>query len=266
MHTWNVGDFARILKDGETEYVRVKSLENDVLEATSQTTWETAVYDPETLEYIPPFLIDAELVKKLMRMEVPYSAIYGEAKPFDNARSSAPVQITLEDLRQAILAYVASGMSEVQFADEWFWPLLDVLYLDIGLDEAQNDPKAAFRGPLDFFTEYEAFAGAWSDLGALARGYEVDLHLTLQDIDLFLTNRHKPVKDRDFPVWVKRNFLHTWLRPDMKPRADETIQFLTQRFMNELLAVEDPFAMEVMAKAQEAAKAAAEAATEATPS
>ena len=157
-------------------------------------------------------------------------------------------------------------MREVQFADEWFWPLWDVLYLDIGLDEAQNDPKAAFRGPLDFFTEYEAFAGAWSDLGALARGYEVDLHLTLQDIDLFLTNRHKPVKDRDFPVWVKRNFLHTWLRPDMKPRADETIQFLTQRFMTELLAVEDPFAMEVMAKAQEAAKAAAEAATEATPS
>ena len=94
----------------------------------------------------------------------------------------------------------------------------------------------------------------------------MDLHLTLQDIDLFLTNRHKPVKDRDFPVWVKRNFLRTWLRPDMKPRADETIQFLTQRFMNELLAVEDPFAMEVMAKAQEAAKAAAEAATEATPS
>ena len=79
MHTWNVGDFARIIKDGEPEYVRVKTLENDVMEATSQTTWETAVYDPATLEYIPPYLIDAELVKKLMRMEIPYSAIYGDA-------------------------------------------------------------------------------------------------------------------------------------------------------------------------------------------
>ena len=68
MHTWNVGDFARILKDGEPESVRIKSLENDVMEATSQTTWETAVYDPETLEYIPPYLIDVELVKKLLRM------------------------------------------------------------------------------------------------------------------------------------------------------------------------------------------------------
>ena len=266
MHTWNVGDFARIIKAGETEYVRVKSLENDVLEATSQTTWETTAYDPETLEYIPPFLIDAELVKKLMRMEVPYSAIYGDAKPFDNARSSAPVQITLEDLRQAILAYLASGMNETQFADEWFWPLWDVLYLDIGLDAAQNDPKAAFRSPHDFFTEYEAFAGAWSDLGALARGYEVDLHLTLQDIELFLANRHKPLKDRDFPAWVKRSFLRSWLRPEMKPRADETIQFLTQRFMNELIAQEDSFALEIMAKAQEAAKAAAEAAAENEPS
>jgi len=46
----------------------------------------------------------------------------------------------------------------------------------------------------------------------------------------------------------------------MKPMADETIQMLTQRFMNELLAQEDSFAMEIMAKAQEAAKAAAEAA------
>ena len=260
MHTWNVGDFARIIKEGEAEYVRVKSLENDVMEATSQTTWETAVYDPATLEYIPPYLIDAELVKKLMRMEVPYSAIYGDAKPFDNARSSAPVQITLEDLRQAILAFLASGMDEVQFADEWFWPLWDVLYLDIGLDAAQTDPKAAFRGPHEFFTEYEAFAGAWSDLGALARGYEVDLHLTLQDIELFLANRHKPLEKRDFPAWVKRSFLRSWLRPEMKPMADETIQMLTQRFMNELLAQEDSFAMEIMAKAQEAAKAAAEAA------
>ena len=76
MHTWNVGDFARIIKEGETEYVRVKSLENDVMEATSQTTWETAVYDPATLEYIPPYLIDAELVKKLMRMEVPGDRLY----------------------------------------------------------------------------------------------------------------------------------------------------------------------------------------------
>lgn len=266
MHTWNVGDFARILKDGETEYVRVKSLENDVMEATSQTTWETAVYDPETLEYIPPYLIDVELVKKLLRMEVPYSAIYGDAKPFDNARSSAPVQITLEDLHQAILAYLASGMNEVQFADEWFWPLWDVLYLDIGLDAAQTDPKAAFRSPHDFFTEYEAFAGAWSDLGALARGYEVDLHLTLQDIELFLANRHKPLKDRDFPAWVKRSFLRSWLRPEAKPRADETIQFLTQRFMNELIAQKDSFALEIMAKAQEAAKEAAAKAAENTPS
>ena len=69
MHTWNVGDFARIIKDGEPEYVRVKTLENDVMEATSQTTWETAVYDPATLEYIPPYQIDVELVKKLIRME-----------------------------------------------------------------------------------------------------------------------------------------------------------------------------------------------------
>ena len=103
MHTWSVGDFARIIKDGEPEYVRVKTLENDVMEATSQTTWETAVYDPATLEYIPPYQIDVELVKKLIRMEVPYSAIYGDAKPFDNARSSAPVQITLEDLHNAIM-------------------------------------------------------------------------------------------------------------------------------------------------------------------
>lgn len=264
MHTWNVGDFAH-LKDNETEYVRVKSLENDVLEATSQTTWEDAPYDPEALEYIPPCQIDAELVKKLLRMEVPYSAICGDATPFDNARASAPVQITLADLRQAILAYLASGMDAAQFADEWFWPLWDILYLDIGLDAAQNDPKAAFRGPYDFFTEYEAFAGAWSDLGALARGYEVDLHVTLSDIDLFLAEKNKPVKEREFPAWVKRSFLRSWLRPEMKPRADETIQFLTQRFLNELLAQEDPFAMELVSKAQEAAKAAAEAAAEDQP-
>lgn len=257
MHTWNVGDFAH-LKDNETEYVRVKSLENDVLEATSQTTWETAAYDPETLVYIPPATIDVELVKKLLRMEVPYSAIYGEAKPFDNARSSAPVQITLMDLRQAILAYLASGMDAAQFADEWFWPLWDILYLDIGLDEAQNDPKAAFRGPYDFFTEYEAFAGAWSDLRALAEGYQADLHVTLGDIDLFLAEKDKPVKEREFPAWVKRSFLRSWLRPEMKPKADETIQFLTQRFLNELVAQEDSFAMELVSKAQEAAKAAAE--------
>ena len=258
MHTWNVGDFARIIKEGETEYVRVKTLENDVMEATSQTTWETAVYDPATLEYIPPYLIDAELVKKLMRMEVPYSAIYGDAKPFDNARSSAPVQITLEDLHNAIMLYLASGMNEDQFADEWFWPLWDVLYLDIGLDEAQTDPKQAFRGPHEFFTEYQAFAGAWSDLGALARGYEVDLHLTLRDIEIFLENRNKPILERDFPVWVKRNFLRNWLRPGAREMADETILALIPRFMNELLAIEDPFAMEIQKKAEEAAAKAAE--------
>ena len=82
--------------------------------------------------------------------------------------------------------------------------------------------------------------------------------MTLQDIELFLANRHKPLEKRDFPAWVKRSFLRSWLRPEMKPRADETIQFLTQRFMNELLAQKDSFAMEIMAKAQEAAKAAAE--------
>lgn len=261
MHTWNVGDFAH-LKDNETEYVRVKSLENDVLEATSQATWETAVYDPETLVYIPPATIDVELVKKLLRMEVPYSAIYGEAKPFDNARSSAPVQITLMDLRQAILAYVASGMSATQFADEWFWPLWDILYLDIGLDEAQTDPKAAFRGPYEFFNEYDAFAGAWSDLRALAEGYQVDLHVTLGDIDLFLAEKNKPVREREFPAWVKRSFLRRWLRPEMKPQADEEVQFLTQRFLNELIAQEDSFALELVAKAQEAAKTAAETAAE----
>ena len=262
MHTWSVGDFARIIKDGEPEYVRVKTLENDVMEATSQTTWETAVYDPATLEYIPPYQIDVELVKKLIRMEVPYSAIYGDAKPFDNARSSAPVQITLEDLHNAIMLYLASGMNEVQFADEWFWPLWDVLYLDIGLDEAQTDPKQAFRGPHEFFTEYQAFAGAWSDLGALARGYEVDLHLTLRDIEIFLENRNKPILERDFPVWVKRNFLRNWLRPGAREMADETILALIPRFMNELLAIEDPFAMEIQKKAEEAAAKAAEEASD----
>lgn len=258
MHTWKVGDFARILKDGETEYVRVESLENDVMEVTSQTTWETAVCDPETLEYIPPFLIDAELVKKLMRMEVPYSAICGDAKPFDNARSSAPVQITLEDLHQAIQSYLASGMNEVQFADEWFWPLWDVLYEDIGLDAAQTDPKAAFRTPHVFYTEYEAFAGAWADLGALARGYEVDLHLTLQDIELFLANRNKPLLEQNFPVWVKRSFVRSWLRPGAKEQADETILTLLQRFLDELTAIGDPLVLELQKKAAEAAKASEE--------
>lgn len=258
MHTLNVGDFVRVLKDGETEYARIDKIENGTIEATSQTTWEPSTYPAEELEYLPPFLIDAELVKKLMRMEVPYSAIYGDATPFDNARSTENVQITLKDLQQAIQTYLQSDMNEAQFADEWYWPLWDILFEDIGLDAAQTDPKAAFRSPHNFFTEYEAFAGAWADLGALARGHEVDLNRTLQDIEIFYANQDKPLLERDFPAWVKRSFLRSWLRPEAKERADETIRFLTQRFLNELVAQKDAFALEIVKKAEEAAKAAAE--------
>ena len=86
----------------------------------------------------------------------------------------------------------------------------------------------------------------------------MDLNRTLQDIEIFYANQDKPLLERDFPAWVKRSFLRSWLRPEAKERADETIRFLTQRFLNELVAQKDAFALEIVKKAEEAAKAAAE--------
>jgi len=245
MHSFQTGDFARILKDGEPEYVKVDAAEGDQVAATSQTTWLAGKYTPDQLEYIPPYQIPTEDVQKLLRFEVPYSAVCGPAVPFDNVRT-APIQITLDDLKAAILNYKVSGLKPGQFANEWFWPLWDALYLDIHLDDARNDPHAAPVAPEYIFTEHKAFAGAWADLDAMAKGAPVDLDRTLADIGLYYSNRGKPFEEQQFPVWARRSFLRFWLQPGLLQQASPLILQLFERFLDELHAVGDPFALQVI--------------------
>lgn len=246
MHTFQAGDFARIVKEGDAEYVKVDAAEGQQIAATSQTTWLSAKYTPDQLEYIPPYIIPADTLKSFLRFEVPYSAIYGTAVPFDNVRAAEIVPITLADLKAAIEAYLASGLAPARFANEWFWPLWDSLYLDIQLDEARHDPEAAPTTPFRIFSEKKAFAGAWADLDAMAKGAPVDLSRTLADINLFYENQGKPLEEQRFPVWARRSFIRYWLQPGLLQQTTPFMQNLFSTFLDELHAAGDPFALQVV--------------------
>lgn len=107
-------------------------------------------------------------------------------------------QICAEDLLTAIRDFRNRGIGESDFAKQWFWPIRDRFYYEIGIGTVANFSEEANTWD-GLPNEETVFSYVWN---ALDEGYlwktQIDFDMLSQEVEIWLTNKEKPVVERAF--------------------------------------------------------------------
>ncbi len=186
----------------------------------------------------PPVPLSRDDLRRFSRFEITYTELM-QGRTFASIEICDPYQITPEDLMTAVENYHTKGISEKEFGNEYFWPLWDDIYNGIGIESALNCPDDGYEknGLPD---RYSVFSNAWDVfIRFFEYGYEdVSLDEVIEEVQIWLDNRDKPLVEREFSREQKWDILRWW--DDIKlESADAETKEVFRKTLDSLCAEND---------------------------
>ena len=201
------------------------------------------------LTFVPPVTVSREELRKFCRFEIRYSELK-KGLIYANLDIPEAYQIVPEDLKEAVLNYHQYGIGEEDFETEYFWALWDELFYGVGMETALNGPKGKAGKNIPRPNQYTVFSDAW---GILHEKYysgeeETTLDDVIREVQVWEDNKDKPLSEREFTTFQKKDFLNYW-DDDRLASADAETKAAYRRVLDSLCEENDIIALKKKAYA-----------------
>lgn len=224
-----------------TFYGDVLSVQGDsaLIEMMCDDHWgEERTVSVSRLKCEPPEVLSVEALKRFARFEITYTELM-HGRKFASIEIPEPYQIIPEDLKAAVENYHKKGISEEEFGDEYFWPLWDEIYNGAGIETAMDGPDEGYEKSW-LPDQYTVFSNAWD---VFIRSFEygdedVDLDEVIEEVQIWLDNRDKPLTEREFSREQKWDILRYWSDERLES-ADPEVKEVFRKVLDSLCAAND---------------------------
>ena len=195
-------------------------------------------------------ILSASDLRRFARFEISYDELM-QGKPDADVEAPEPYQITPEDLKEAVINFRKSGISEDQFGAEYFWPLSDKLFTAAGLGTARFGPEDGFPEGRQMPDAYSVFSDAWSILvwKYIYAEDGIDLDGVITEIQIWEDNREKPLPEREYTRSQKQSFLGYWDDDRLAASAGDDVKAAYRKILDSLCEEDDISALETKAYA-----------------
>ena len=233
-----------------TAYGYIVQVTDDHAKIRIKDHWddEPATIPLEKLKYLPPVLLTAEDQRRFFRFEISQEELlHGDVEA--DYRLLADCQIHTEDLLAAMRNIQKRKLSAAEYEKQWLRPLYEMFYDDGGvvyLADSGFSDESAWDG---FPTEETVFRFVYYTLvDGCDTGTAVDLKVLISEIETWLANKDKPVRERSLTINQKKDFFSCWNNRALE-QAPAWLKDLFRNTTDELCALDDPEALETKAYA-----------------
>lgn len=249
-HVFKKNDLVSWKSGKKTYYGRFEKREgkNGIVTLCYNYKWgEERVVPLEKLVYEPPVVLSVEALKKYCRFEIRFvELMQGRLKA--DREIPEKYQIVLDDLKTALQNYRRSGLEESEFGSEYYWPVEEYLYFDIGMENADNEPSETEWDGLP--NSSVVFGNVWEIIQKRFDYGDEDLTLddAIAEIQTWEENKDKPLLERQFSDKQKHQFIGFWTKKRLA-RASEEIKEVYRKILDELCDQDDVGALKTKAYA-----------------
>lgn len=196
-------------------------------------------------------VIMPEQMKALARYEATFDQ-YIKDPEFDDGQLSFPekYRMTLDDLLAALKNVFEKDPTVREFGENWYYPLMELeeaFGIDEACDTAEDDELNPVKEMIDDcvrglpLTDRDVFEDVWSELEDIWI-FEEDAHVCdtdhlkelISDIEIFLTYKDMPIREREFSDHQKKSFIGFFENDDRVKDATEIELQLCRKFTDEL--------------------------------
>lgn len=245
------GAFVSWKSGGKTFYGNVVSVDGDaaLIDMYCNNHWgEKRTVPAAKLKYEPPVVLTADALRRFSRFEITFAELM-QNRLYAEVETVGTYQITPEDLKIAVENYRSKGISEDDFAREYFWPLWEDAYCLAGV-ESVLDRSDDCRETGWIPDQYSVFSNAWNIfLEVLDYGEEdTSLDEVITEVQIWLDNKDKPVSEREFSYRQKWDILNYWNNRRLET-ADSEVKAIYRKVLDSLCADNDKRALKKKAYA-----------------
>lgn len=200
------------------------------------------------LKYEPPVRIDAKELGKFARFEIGYRELM-QGRTFADIEIFERYEIGPDDLVAAAANFRKSGISDDDFADDYFFPIWCDMGEALNLSNAlgENDDEYDRLSPPNrvsvFRTVWEMFVSKFND-----RREGVNLDNAAAEVQTWKKNEHKPYSEREYTFNQKWDFIEYW-DDDRLLSADDDIKEAYRMILDSLCGADDKEALKKKAYA-----------------
>ena len=177
---------------------------------------------PSRLEYVPPMIIEPDLLKKFAKYEISYSEMTGGIYPIELISSKEKIEITAEDFL-SVLNKIKSVGRKTSF-DEWIYPLHHMYNKIFVFSRAYNDNDGIRYLPTESGRIFDLF-----HFGLYLLDEDPDIERMIKETEEVISMRSVPVPLRDYNEESKEWYIRRLDRAGaLESASDKEVRLFVQ--------------------------------------
>ncbi len=235
MTDFNVEDIVKYRNGNEHSYGSVLSVNKTDLCVLDLNSYEQVTVAKCDAVFLPKIFLDEETYSKLARYEITLQDVVKDNVP-ENIVCRDDFTITLQDVACVLKKVISENIDNETFYDEWL-----SFFREIMRNTYYEDQDCTFYNKNHVMRNVTEGLRFWSEYSV-----EIDSESLLNEINTFLEDENKPLKERRFPISAKRELLQTVENnQDLNTLAEDELT-LYRQFAKELCEQGDPEGLEAV--------------------